>query len=98
MGMMKNYLLKLLEHCSVEQFGQDAIEWAIISGMVKLSYHLDQDVRAIMPRYDELIEAYRQRLETEKSRTPPAPMKRAGRRPQVKAHRREASPKGKKAA
>jgi hypothetical protein len=61
MGMMKNYLLKLQEQCSVQQFGQDAIEWAVISGWIKLTYHLDDDVRIIMDQYDNLIDAYRQR-------------------------------------
>ena len=30
MGMMKQYLLKLLQQCSEEKFGQDAIEWAVL--------------------------------------------------------------------
>ena len=59
MGMMKNYLLKLLEQCSEEQFGQEAIESAIFKGLVPLTYKLDDDVRSIMLRYDEIIEAYR---------------------------------------
>ena len=58
MGCMKNYLLKLQEHCSEESFGQEAIEHAIISGAVTLTYNLDADVRAIMPRYSEFITAY----------------------------------------
>jgi hypothetical protein len=62
MGMMKNYLLKLQEQCSVQQFGQDAIEWAVISGWIKLTYHLDDDVRIIMDQYDNLIDAYRRRI------------------------------------
>lgn len=79
MGMMKNYLLKLLEQCSEEQFGQDAIEWAITSGLVPLSYDLDRDVHNVMSRYDELIEAYRRSpaKATATPRTLPAPMKRA---------------------
>jgi hypothetical protein len=32
MGMMKNYVLTLLQQCSEKQFGQDAIEWAIVTG------------------------------------------------------------------
>lgn len=62
MSMMKNYLLKLQEQCSVQQFGQDAIEWAVISGWIKLTYHLDDDVRIIMDQYDNLIDAYRRRI------------------------------------
>lgn len=77
--MMKNYLLNLLQQCSEEQFGQDAIEWAIVSGLVPLTYDLERDVRESMSRYDEIIEAYRrsmaQSVDTpQKSR---APMKRA---------------------
>ncbi len=59
MGMMKNYLLNLLQQCSEEQFGQDAIEWAIVSGFVTLSYNPDSDVHKIMSSYDDIIDAYR---------------------------------------
>src|SRR5579871_5915139 len=48
MGAMKNYLLTLLQHCSEETFGQDAVEYAIVSGAVTLTYHLETDLRAIM--------------------------------------------------
>ena len=80
MGMMKNYLLSLLLQCSEEQFGQDAIEWAIVTGLVRLSYEVDNDVRSIMLRYDEIIEAYRRSLAVtrEEYRRTVAPMKRAG--------------------
>ena len=83
MGMMKNYLLKLLEQCSVEQFGQDAIEWAIITGMVHPSYTLNEDVRAVMLRYDEIIEAYRLSLAQSPGKHI-APMERAGHRTRPK--------------
>jgi hypothetical protein len=46
--MMKDYLLQVQERCSEHQFGQDAVEWAIISGWVKLTYNLENDVRTIM--------------------------------------------------
>ncbi len=59
MGMMKNYFLNLLQQCSEEQFGQEVVEWAIVSGVVKLSYNLDQDVQTVMGQYDALIDAYR---------------------------------------
>lgn len=62
MGMMKNYLLNLLQQCSEEKFGQDAIEWAIASGLVRLTYDLERDVHETMSRYDEIIEAYRRSL------------------------------------
>jgi hypothetical protein len=69
MGMMKNYLLTLLHQCSEHQFGQDAIEWGIASGFVKLTYDLETDLRLIMGEpgqpetgcYSELVEAF-QRL------------------------------------
>jgi hypothetical protein len=98
MGMMKNYLLKLLEQCSEEKFGQDAIEWAIFTGLVSLTYDFDRDVRASMSRYDEIIEAYRRtlvRAEIEVSK-PHAPMQRADPRRRAKA--RKSSVKAKHAA
>jgi hypothetical protein len=66
MGMMKNYLLNLLHLCSDQQFGQDAVEWAIVSGFVKLTYNLEEDLRLIMGEpgkpetgaYPSIIEAY----------------------------------------
>jgi hypothetical protein len=48
MSQMKNYLLMVLENCSEEQFGQDAVEWAIVSGLVHLTYNLQADLRLIM--------------------------------------------------
>ena len=88
MGMMKNYLLNLLQQCSEEQFGQDAIEWAVVSGLVRLTYDLDHDIRESMSRYDEIIEAYRRSLAQAAAPNPlnkPAPMVRAvpGRRVQA---------------
>jgi hypothetical protein len=86
MGMMKNYLLNLLQQCSEEQFGQDAVEWAIVSGRVHLTYDLNSDVRELMSRYDELIEAYRRSLaQAAMPTTRPAPMQRATRARRVKA-------------
>ena len=58
MAQTKNYLLTLLQHCSEENFGQEAIEWALIENKVTLTYILEKDVAAIMPRYSEFIEAY----------------------------------------
>src|SRR6516162_6360569 len=79
MGMMKNYLLNLLQQCSEEQFGQHAVEWAIVSGLVRLTYDSDRDVREIMSRYDEIIEAYRRSVAQAPLRpaAQPAPMQRA---------------------
>ena len=48
MGMMKKYLLNLLTLCSDEQFGQDAVEWAIMSGQLQSTYNLQEDLRLIM--------------------------------------------------
>ena len=63
MGMLKNYLLRVQEECSSEQFPQEAIEWACISGWVTLTGDLDTDVHAIMgengSNYDAIITAYR---------------------------------------
>ena len=79
MGMMKNYLLNLLQQCSEEKFGQDAIEWAVISGLVRLTYDLDRDVRESMSRYDEIIEGYRAWLasQAQQPAAQRAPMERA---------------------
>ena len=55
---LKNYLLTLITLCSEEQFGQDAVEWAILSGWIKLTYHRDTDLRTIMDQYDQICEAY----------------------------------------
>lgn len=67
MAMLGDYLLKLLERCSDEQFGQDAVDYGITLGMVKLTYHLETDLRLIMGEpgkpetgmYDRLCEAWR---------------------------------------
>lgn len=77
--MMKNYLLNLLQQCSEEKFAQDAIEWAIVSGMVRLTYDLDRDIRETMSKYDEIIEGYRASLTNATPGAPiqPAPMQRA---------------------
>lgn len=99
MGMIKNYLLNLLQQCSEEQFGQDVVEWAIFTGRVSLSYNLEADVRTIMARYDELIDAYRLSSEYAEraSRTTPAPMKRAVPRRESATIESKASARRKKA-
>jgi hypothetical protein len=96
MGMMKNYRLGLLQQCSEEKFGQDAIEWAIVSGFVKLSYDLDHDIHQTMSRYDDIIDAYRVALAQETHRSPnqPAPMQRAA--PRRRSTARTAPPAAKK--
>lgn len=100
MGMMKQYLLNLLHQCSEEKFGQDAIEWAILSGLVRLTYHLEDDVRETMSRYDEIIEAYR-RSQAQAPPAPPmahAPMERAVPQRRAKAARSHPSTRKKHAA
>jgi hypothetical protein len=63
MGQFKNYLLRVQEACSEEMFGQDAVEWEIISGWVTLTGDLDTDTKAVMGEggvnYDAIITAYR---------------------------------------
>ena len=100
MGMMKNYLLKLLHQCSEEKFGQDAIEWAVVSGFVRLTYNLEGDVREAMSRYDEIIERYRRSL-AQVSDGPPmshAPMERAAPRRRAKTVSSKPSTRKKRAA
>jgi hypothetical protein len=47
MGAMKNYLLTVLQNCSEESFGQEAVEHAIVSGALKLTGHLPTDLHQI---------------------------------------------------
>lgn len=68
MSMMGDYLLKLLERCSDEQFGQDAVQFGITSGAIQLTYRLEADLRLIMGepgkpetgKYDELCANWRE--------------------------------------
>ena len=96
--MMKNYLLNLLQECSEEKFGQDAIEWAVLSGLVHLTYDLESDVRESMSRYDEIIVGYRRSLAQAMDGPPKlrAPMERA--MPRVKVADANPSIKKKHAA
>lgn len=48
---MKNYLLTLQQNCSDELFGQEAVEHAIITGELKLTYNLVTDLHQV---FDEL--------------------------------------------
>jgi len=64
--MLAGYLLRLVTLCSEEQCGQDAIEWAVLSSWIHLTYDLETDLRSIMGepntpgtgRYSDIIEAY----------------------------------------
>lgn len=58
--MVKNYLLKIQEQTTENQFGQDAVEYAISRGLIKLSGSLEDDVRRIAQSYDRICEAYRE--------------------------------------
>jgi hypothetical protein len=75
MGAHKSYLLNIISLCSDQQFGQDAVEWAITTGRVTLTYDLDKDLQAIMgdapdqpadtigkpeTNYDRICAAYRE--------------------------------------
>jgi hypothetical protein len=76
MSQMKNYLLRVLELCSEEQFGQDAVEWAIQFGIVQLTYDLEMDLRQIMGepgqpetgKYDQICDNYRRWLRDQEQR------------------------------
>ena len=66
MGYMKNYLLDLVCACSPEHaFGQDAVEHAIITGAVRMTYDKPRDVIEILSHYDEIVVAYQQFLRAE---------------------------------
>lgn len=94
--MIKQYLLRLLHECSEEKFGQDAIEWAVVSGLVDLTFDLKGDVRQTMSRYGEIIEGYRRSL-AQTTACPPmprAPMERAA--PQRRAKNVGSNPSIKK--
>jgi hypothetical protein len=47
MGVMKNYLLTLLQQCSEENFGQEAVEHAILTGALQLTCNLETDLHQI---------------------------------------------------
>ena len=61
MGYAKNYHLRLLETCAPENgFAQEAIDYALKLNLVHTTGEdFDADVRAIMARYDEILDAYR---------------------------------------
>ena len=61
MGYAKNYNLRLLETCAPENgFAQEAIDYALQLHLVHTTGEdFDADVRAIMSRYDEILDAYR---------------------------------------
>lgn len=61
MGMMKRYLESLVCDCGGDnKEHQDAIEWAIMSGWLKLTYKREEDVALIEATLNETLVAYRQ--------------------------------------
>jgi hypothetical protein len=62
MGVMKNYLNNVICACSDEHFGQDAVEYAVQMGLVKLSGDLEADVKTIVSQYDDICAAYQAQL------------------------------------
>jgi hypothetical protein len=56
-----NYHLRLLEACAPENgFAQEAIYYALKLNLVRTTgKDFDADVRTIMSRYDQIIDAYR---------------------------------------
>jgi hypothetical protein len=58
MGMVKHYLNNVVCACSDQQFGQDAVQYAIDMGLVTLTGDFDGDVRNIMSQYDDIVEAF----------------------------------------
>ena len=57
MGSMKNYLLTLLENCSEEKTGQDAVEHAIVTGALQLTYNLETDLHQIFDQRSACCDA-----------------------------------------
>lgn len=58
MGAIKNYLLSIQERVSEHSFGQDAVQHAIFTGALKLTYNLESDVKAACESYDNICIAY----------------------------------------
>lgn len=54
---MKNYLLTVLQNCSEEQFGQEAVEHAIVSGALQLTYNLPTDLHQIFDQRSACCDA-----------------------------------------
>lgn len=52
MGMMKRYLENFLHRSSDQQFGQDAVEHAVVSGAFQLTYDLGRDLAALFEPTD----------------------------------------------
>ena len=57
MSCIKNYFLNLLQQCSEEGFGQDAIEWAIVNGHIPIVYNLPTDLHTIFDQRSKCCDA-----------------------------------------
>jgi hypothetical protein len=63
MGATKNYLNNVIcASAPEEQFGQDAVEFAIQMGLVKLTMDFKTDVALIASQYDDICQAYRREV------------------------------------
>lgn len=60
---MKDYLLKFLTAFAPENgCAQDALEWAILTNQLRLTYHLKTDCRQAAQQYDVIIDGYQRLL------------------------------------
>ena len=57
MAAIKQYLLTLLQNCSDEPFGQDAVEHAIMTGKLQLTYNMETDLHQIFDQRSACCEA-----------------------------------------
>ncbi len=48
LATLSKYLIRLLHECSEEKFVQDAIEWAIVTGLFAPTYHLAEDLNLLL--------------------------------------------------
>jgi hypothetical protein len=63
MGALKNYFLHLLETCAPEDgLTQDAIEYALVCGLVSLTGDLQTDVAAVLSQREAIALAYYRHL------------------------------------
>jgi len=59
MGMLKNYLLRVITVCAPDNgFAQEAIEHAILTNQVTLTGNFERDQHTILSCYDSIIEKY----------------------------------------
>jgi hypothetical protein len=57
MGSMKHYLLTLLQQCSEEKTGQDAVENAVFTGALQLTFNLETDLHQIFDQRSACCDA-----------------------------------------